>query len=99
MYWLLNQSNLSRSKIAPDLFNFSSENSCSNSERLKISCSVFGFQPSSARKLIIALGKYPFDKKSLTATSPSRLDNFFLVVFDSTAGRWTNTGNSQPKAR
>ena len=58
-YCWLNHLPFSISNLAPDLLILSMEKLSINSSNVKSSCSVPGFQPSIAKKLVIASGRYP----------------------------------------
>ena len=113
-YWWLNHFIFSGSKRAPALCTFFKSKSCTSCSTVKISLSVPGFQPKSAKKLISASGKYPsplkplrvspFSVQSIGKTGkpnliPSRLLSLPLPTGLRIRGKCAKAGACQPKAQ
>ena len=97
-YCALNQSSFSGSNTAAPPLMPPSENAAINSSRDITSRSPPGDHPSSARKFIIAWGRYPNRSYSVTDVIPCRLLSFFLSV-PRINGTCANSGGVLPSAR
>ena len=94
----LNHSSFSGLNTASLLLMPSSENAATSSSRENSSWSLPGDQPSSARKFIIASGRYPCREYSVTDVAPWRLLSRRLSG-PRMRGTCAKAGNGLPNAR